>query len=481
MITDQKAIRALAWSAIDRTCQQLVQLLVGILLARLLAPDDFGLMGIIMFFAGVSYTLVEGGLGQAVIKEHKNAHQYYSSVWYMHMAFSLLIYITFFLTAPLIAKFFHQEHLTQIIRVLFCALIFNAGYLIQYTQLTIQLNYKAIAYINFISTILSGIAGITLAYCNVGVWALVVQQVSYHFIRLCAFSLHTRWKPQGRFSTEFIRKYGRFSANLLGTGLLNALFTNLYAFCIGKLYPIKQTGYYTQAQRQNDTIQFTFMSIFNSVSYNLFAQTQHNIHHQKELFNKIIHKANLLTIPLFIILAATSPALFDLLLGKQWIPAIPYFQLLCVSQLFTITDLLCYNLLNARGNTQLTFRVECLKKGCMLFSLLLLPIGIHYTLIAYIGICWVFTIIWLYLVHKEITLGVRSIWQDLVPAIAIGCIAGCLIWNINILIPQATPGWMLTKIFIGFTTYALLTAKVYPHLLHEIKIIIKTLQSNKDE
>ena len=111
MITDQKAIRALAWSAIDRTCQQLVQLFVGILLARLLAPSDFGLMGIIMVFAGVSYTLVEGGLGQAVIKEHKNAHRYYSSVWYMQMTISLLIYCTFFFTAPLIAKFFHQEHL----------------------------------------------------------------------------------------------------------------------------------------------------------------------------------------------------------------------------------------------------------------------------------------------------------------------------------------------------------------------------------
>lgn len=479
MITDQKAIRALAWSALDRTCQQLVQLLVGILLARLLAPSDFGLMGIIMVFAGVSYTLVEGGLGQAVIKEHKNAHRYYSSVWYMQMAISLLIYSTFFFTAPFIAKFFHQEHLTHIIRVLFFALIFNAGYLIQFTQLIIQLNYRAIAYINFTSTILSGITGIILAYCHIGVWALVAQQVSYHFIRLCAFSLYTRWIPQGRFSSEFFQKYGRFSANLLGTGLLNALFSNLYAFCIGKLYSIKQTGYYTQAQRQNDTIQFTFLSIFNNVSYNLFAQTQHDVAHQKDLFNKIIHKANLLTIPLFIILAAMSPSLFDLLLGAQWIPAIPYFQLLCVSQLFTITDLLCCNLLNARGNTQLTFRVECLKKVCMLLSLLLLPIGIHYTLIAYIGICWFFTIIWLYLVHKEITLGLRSVWQDLVPSIAIGCIAGCLVWNINLLIPQATPGWMLTKIFIGFMVYVLLTAKVYPNLLHEIRIIFQALKSNR--
>lgn len=479
MITDQKAIRALAWSAIDRTCQQLVQLFVGIFLARLLAPSDFGLMGIIMVFAGVSYTLVEGGLGQAVIKEHKNAHRYYSSVWYMQIAISLLIYCTFFFTAPFIAKFFHQEHLTHIIRVLFFALIFNAGYLIQFTQLTIQLNYRAIAYINFTSTILSGITGIILAYCHIGVWALVAQQVSYHFIRLCAFSLYTRWIPQGRFSSEFFQKYGRFSANLLGTGLLNALFSNLYAFCIGKLYSIKQTGYYTQAQRQNDTIQFTFLSIFNNVSYNLFAQTQHDVAHQKDLFNKIIHKANLLTIPLFIILAAMSPSLFDLLLGAQWIPAISYFQLLCVSQLFTITDLLCCNLLNARGNTQLTFRVECLKKVCMLLSLLLLPVGIHYTLIAYIGICWFFTIIWLYLVHKEITLGLRSVWQDLVPSIAIGCIAGCLIWNINLLIPQATPGWMLTKIFIGFTVYVLLTAKVYPNLLHEIRIIFQALKSNR--
>lgn len=479
MNTNKKAIRALAWSAIDRTCQQIIQLSVGILLARLLAPTDFGLMGIIMLFAGISYCLIEGGLGQALAREQHEAHRYYSSVWYFQMALATGLYLLFFLAAPHIADFFQQPALTKIIRVLFLALFFNAAYLIQHTHLGILLNYRMIAYCNVTATLISGIAGVTMAWLHCGVWALVTQQVSYHFVRLCVFCFYTHWLPSGKFSTDFFKKHGRFSVNLLATGLLNASFSNLYATFIGKLYPIAQTGYYTQAQKQNDTIQFMFLSIFNNVSYNLFAQTQHDVAHQKDLFNKIIHKANLLTIPLFIILAAMSPSLFDLLLGAQWIPAIPYFQLLCVSQLFTITDLLCCNLLNARGNTQLTFRVECLKKVCMLLSLLLLPIGIHYTLIAYIGICWFFTIIWLYLVHKEITLGLRSVWQDLVPSIAIGCIAGCLVWNINLLIPQATPGWMLTKIFIGFTVYVLLTAKVYPNLLHEIRIILQALKSNR--
>ena len=478
MISDKKAIRALAWSAVDRTSQQLVQLLVGILLARLLAPGDFGLMGIIMLFAGVSYTLLEGGLGQAVAKEHEKAHLYYSSVWYVHMALSALLYIVFFLLAPVIADFFQQDNLIPIIRVLFIALLFNAGYLIQHTQLTIQLNYKAIAYINCVATVTSGMLGVLMAYLHCGVWALVMQQVSYHLVRLCAFSYYTRWKPSGKFYADFFKKYGRFSANLLSTGLLNALFTNLYAFFIGKIYPIKQTGYYTQAQRQNDTIQFTFLSIFNSVSYNLFAQTQRDVVQQKELFGKIMQKANLLTIPLFIVLAIMCPSLFGLLLGEKWLPAVPYFQLLCMSQLFSISDLLCYNLLNARGHTRLTLHVESLKKTAMLLSLLLLPIGIHYTLWAYIGICWTCTLVWLVLVHKEIGLGTKLIWKNFVPAIAVGCIAGCVIWNIDLIIPQMSSGWMATKIIVGFTLYVLLIVRTYPRLFQELKTVFSAL---KDE
>lgn len=479
MVTDKKAIRAVAWSAIDRICQQTTQLFVGILLARLLAPADFGLMGIIMLFAGISYSLVEGGLGQAVAREQQNAHIYFSSVWYFHIAFAACIYLCFFIAAPHIASFFQQPNLTQIIRVLFIAIFFNAGYLIQHTQLGIQLNYRAIAYINIIATICSGVIGIFMAYTHHGVWALVIQQVSYHFIRLCAFSIHTKWRPKGKFSWDFFKRNGLFCANLLATGLLNALCANLYATFIGKIYPIKQTGYYTQAQKQNDTIQFMFLSIFNSVSYNLFAQTHQDSVQLKSLFNKIQPKANLLSIPLFILLIFLCPSLFTLLLGEKWIPAIPYFQLLCLSQLFSVNDLLCYNLLNARGHTQLTFKIEGLKKGAMLLSLLLLPISIQHTLIAYTITCWGFTAIWIYFTNREIHLGLKFIWKSIVPAISIGCIAGCIIWNIDLFIHNMSFVWLGAEIIIGFTLYCLLIARVYPQIFTKIKKVLSALKEEK--
>ena len=480
MNTNKKAIRALVWSAIDRTCQQIIQLSVGILLARLLAPTDFGLMGIIMLFAGISYCLIEGGLGQALAREQHEAHRYYSSVWYFQMALATGLYLLFFLAAPHIADFFQQPALTKIIRVLFLALFFNAAYLIQHTHLGILLNYRMIAYCNVTATLISGIAGVTMAWLHCGVWALVTQQVSYHFVRLCVFCFYTHWLPSGKFSTDFFKKHGRFSVNLLATGLLNASFSNLYATFIGKLYPIAQTGYYTQAQKQNDTIQFMFLSIFNNVSYNLFAQTQKSTEELKTLFVNLQQKANLLTIPLFVLLAALSPTIFTLLLGEKWLMAVPYFQLLCVAQVCSANDLLCYNLLNARGHTQLTFRIEGTKKIGMLLSLSLLPMGIQYTLATYAVLCWIFTFIWMYQVNQELALGLKTWWKNIVPALGIGCIAGCLVWNINLLIPSMSYFWMGIEVIMGLLLYLALVARTYPQFFQEAKEMLFILREKED-
>ena len=479
-MTDKKAIRALAWSAIDRTCQQIIQLFVGILLARLLDPTHFGLIGIIMLFAGISYTLLEGGLGQAIAREHKHAHLYYSSVWYFQMGLATALYLIFFVAAPHIASFFQQPELTLIIRVLFIALFFNAAYIIQHTQLGIQLNFKAIAYSNLTSTIISGIIGICMACLNCGVWALVAQQISYHFIRLCAFSFYTHWRPNGKLSWEFFQKNGRFCANLLATGMLNALFSNLYTTFIGKFYTITQTGYYAQAQKQNDTIQFMFLSIFNNVSYNLFAQTQQNKQELKTLFLKLQQKANLLTIPLFILLAVLAPSLFSLFLGDKWLSAIPYFQILCLSQLFSVNDLLCYNLLNARGHTGLTFKIESFKKVGMLLSLGLLTWSIKHTLIAYSLLCWIFTMVWMYYVKKEIGPSIKSLWKNMIPAIGVGCIVGCIIWHINLLLKHVSYLGLGAEIIIGFMLYALLIIRNYPQVTQKTKEIIHILQEKEE-
>lgn len=466
-------MNALAWSAADRTVQQALQLIIGIWLARILSPSDFGLMGIIMLFAGISYVFVEGGFGQAVARIKGADNRYFTSIWIMNLAIASLLYIILYLCAPYISIFFGQPQLKAIIRILFLALFFNAGYLIQHTQLGIQLDYRSIAFCNITATFISGICGITIAYVYKNVWALVAQQVTYHFFRLCCFSLVTKWLPSRHISLQPIRQLGRFSINLMGTSLLNALFSNLFVTFIGKFYPISYTGYYSQAQKQNDTIQFTFISILNGVSYNIFALLHENTTRLKNFYTQLLHKAALLTLPVFCVLITLSEPFFSVLLGEKWISSVPYFQLLCGAQLLCVCDLLCINLLNARGKSRITFRIELIKKTGMLATLFVFAsYGIYQGIIAYGILNWGIGFTWLYLAKKELSLSWNVLWKSVIPALGIGIIVSCLIWNIGWILNTHIYIELLIQLSIGIACYCLLLHKVYPSLIKDIKQLI---------
>ena len=466
-------MNALAWSAADRTVQQALQLIIGIWLARILSPSDFGLMGIIMLFAGISYVFVEGGFGQAVARIKGADNRYFTSIWIMNLAIASLLYIILYLSAPYISIFFGQPQLKAIIRILFLALFFNAGYLIQHTQLGIQLDYRSIAFCNITATFISGICGITIAYVYKNVWALVAQQVTYHFFRLCCFSLVTKWLPSRHISLQPIRQLGRFSINLMGTSLLNALFSNLFVTFIGKFYPISYTGYYSQAQKQNDTIQFTFISILNGVSYNIFALLHENTTRLKNFYTQLLHKTALLTLPVFCVLITLSEPFFSVLLGEKWISSVPYFQLLCGAQLLCVCDLLCINLLNARGKSRITFRIELIKKTGMLATLFVFAsYGIYQGIIAYGILNWGIGFTWLYLAKKELSLSWNVLWKSVIPALGIGIIVSCLIWNIGWILNTHIYIELLIQLSIGIACYCLLLHKVYPSLIKDIKQLI---------
>lgn len=466
-------MNALAWSAADRTVQQALQLIIGIWLARILSPSDFGLMGIIMLFAGISYVFVEGGFGQAVARIKGADNRYFTSIWIMNLAIASLLYIILYLCAPYISIFFGQPQLKAIIRILFLALFFNAGYLIQHTQLGIQLDYRSIAFCNITATFISGICGITIAYVYKNVWALVAQQVTYHFFRLCCFSLVTKWLPSRHISLQPIRQLGRFSINLMGTSLLNALFSNLFVTFIGKFYPISYTGYYSQAQKQNDTIQFTSISILNGVSYNIFALLHENTTRLKNFYTQLLHKSALLTLPVFCVLITLSEPFFSVLLGEKWISSVPYFQLLCGAQLLCVCDLLCINLLNARGKSRITFRIELIKKTGMLATLFVFAsYGIYQGIIAYGILNWGIGFTWLYLAKKELSLSWNVLWKSVIPALGIGIIVSCLIWNIGWILNTHIYIELLIQLSIGIACYCLLLHKVYPSLIKDIKQLI---------
>ncbi len=364
----EKTIGALKWSAVDRFGQQIVQFIIGVILARLLTPEDYGLLGMIMIFAALSFVLVESGFGQAIIRKSQITELDYSTVFYTNIFISVFLYACMFFLFPYIAVFFGQPQLTATGRVLFLAVLFNALYLVPFTMLGKIMDFKTIAKVNLLSIALSGLTGILLAFIGFGVWSLVLQQVSYHFFRMILFYFFIKWKPKLIYSFQIIREFFGFSVNLLGTSALNVIFNYLYIIILGKFYPKSEVGYYSQANKLNDTFIFSFHTILVGSTYSLFSSIQNDEERFRRIFREIAGKTSLITFPAILVMIAVAEPFIVTLLSSKWLSAVVYFQLLALASLFSPIYTLNINALNSRGKSRATFQIEMIKKIFIVIS-----------------------------------------------------------------------------------------------------------------
>lgn len=363
--------RVFLWSTVDRLGQQSMQLLFGIVLARLLTPADFGLMSMVLFLIGIAYVFVDGGNGQALARTQHPTDDHYATVLWSNLAFSLLLYLLLYALAPVLALFFRQPLLTPIIRVLFLSLLFNAGYLVQHTRLCMQLRFRSVAWVNLWATLLSGLVAIYWAWRQGGVWALVAQQVSYQALRLLFFWMAVPMPVKGHFNKQIFCELFPFARHICGIALMNAVFNNLYLFVVGKFALLQQAGQYTQAQRQTDTISFTFLAILNHSTYNVFAKLQRKPVRLRQTLHQFIQRFIPLTTLLLLLLAVWAEPIVRVLMGEQWLPCVPYLQLLCLAAIPAPLSLLYQNALNACGYTRTTLRIELFKKSIIALAVVL--------------------------------------------------------------------------------------------------------------
>ena len=418
---------ALAWSSVDRVAQQGTQFIIGIILARLLSPTDYGLMGMVMIFATLSYVLVEGGLTAALVRTKNITKEHTNTVFYSNLAVSTALYLIFFFTAPLLASFFAQPKLVALIRVTNLALIFNSLYIVPYGLIERDLEFKKLAKVNFISTSISGIAGAASAFYGAGVWALVIQQTAYHFIRVICFYIWQRWIPNLIFSKQIFKEYASFSIHILSSNMLNAIFNNLYTFLLGKFYSVKLLGYYTQANKIAETSNFTFSAIFGKTSYNIFAKIHDDGEKLISTMRKMIQKSSLIVMPCTIFLFFAAKPIFFTLFGEKWLASVPYFQLICIANLFTCVYQMNNNGLNSIGKSKESFKVELIKRIIILISVVLcFEFGVMALLIGYAISCFLAWFISILQVQKHIGLKIADQLKDIVPAMFWGIIVSYL-------------------------------------------------------
>lgn len=358
----QKTISALFWNFIEKFGQQLLYLLTGMIVARIVTSEEYGQVGILAIFIALSTILSESGFSASLIRKKELGDADCSTVFLFNLGVSIFLYLLLFFGAPFIADFYNQPELTRIARVLFVSILFYAGGLIQQVQMTRKLEFKLLSKINLSALLIASVVSVVLAVTGFGVWALVFQTVGLAFLRCLFLWIFGAWKLSLRFDFGVIRSFFGFSSRLILVSILNAVANNFYGLLIGKVYLTSDVGNYNQAYKYQDIPAGIVTNSFRAVLLPVVARVTQDPERTKNVLRRIVGTIALIIFPAMALLIIIGKPLIVALISAKWLPAVPIFQVLCVSGAFMPFALLLGDSFTAMGRSSLTLRYEAFRK-----------------------------------------------------------------------------------------------------------------------
>jgi teichuronic acid exporter len=364
-----KTIRALSWSLLESIGLQGVRFVIGIILARLLFPEQFGLIGMLSIFIAVAQTFLDSGFGAALIQKREATIKDTCSIFYFNIGVGIIAAGLLCLVAPWIAAFYNQPILTPLTRALSLIIVINSFGLIQDTILRKEIDFKTQTKVSLIANVLSGTIGFTLAAIGFGVWSLVVQQVSSSLFRTVCLWIYNPWRPLLIFSFKSLREMFRFGSRLLASGLIDRIFGNIYLLVIGKLFSAADLGFYTRAKNLEELPSQTLSGMVARVTFPVFSTIQDDPARLKRGLKKALTLLVLVNFPIMIGLALIARPLVLVLFTGKWAECIPYLQLLCFLGLMYPLHLINLNVLQAMGRSDFFLKLEIIKKALIVINI----------------------------------------------------------------------------------------------------------------
>lgn len=421
----QQTITGMIWSFIERFGSMMLQFIANILLARLLTPNDFGLIGMIMVFIAISNTIVDSGFSAALIQKKTVSQEDYSTIFFVNVILAVFLFVLLFVTSPYIANFYQQAELTNLLRVLGFALILNAFNIIQNTQLIRKVDFKKIAKINVFATFLACTLAIILAFKGFGVWSLVFQLLAIAFFRSLFLWIWNSWRPNLIISLESLKNLFGFGSKLLFSSLLDTIYTNLQSLIIGKVFSVRDLGFYTQANKMSDVPVSTLSGVITQVTFPVFARMQDDYERMKSGVQKSLKSLVFINFPIMILLIIIAKPLFLILFTEKWNEAVPYFQILCLSGMLLTLHVTNLNILKATGRSDIFFKLEIAKK---IIGIIAIIIGIQFGIMGMLYAIVITSYLCLglnaYFSGKVIKYGILEQFKDVFPTYTLSILIG---------------------------------------------------------
>lgn len=366
-----KTVKGAGWSFIDSIAGQGITFLVGLVLARLLTPEEYGLIGIIIIFIAVFNSIVDSGFSNALIRKNDAKDIDYNTVFISNLVLSVVLFGVLYISSPAISGFFKQPQLIPLLRVMGSIVIINAFAIIQRTILVKQVDFKTQTKVSLISSISSGVIGIGMAVGGLGVWSLVGQQISRQFLNSAFLWIYSRWYPKLQFSIQSFKELFAFGWKLLVSSLIDTIWREIYQVIIGKCYSPVALGQYTRAQQFASICSSNLTTVVQRVSFPVLSSVQDDKERLKNGYKRIIKVAMLVTFVLMLGLAAVAKPLVLSLIGEQWLPCVPFLQIICLQMMLYPLHSLNLNMLQVQGRSDLFLKLEIIKKIIAIGPLLL--------------------------------------------------------------------------------------------------------------
>ncbi|WP_223634439.1 lipopolysaccharide biosynthesis protein [Planococcus sp. 4-30] len=456
----KKTVSGLLWSFGDMIGNQGIQFIIQIILARLLLPEDFGIIGMILVFVALSNSLVDSGFTQALIRDQKANQTDYSTVFYFNLGISILIYGVLFLSAPLISNFFEEQQLTALVRVLGLGVIINAFSIIPRAMFTKEVDFKVQAKVNMAASVSSGIIAVAMALLGFGVWSLVVRMLALNGVQALLLIFYRRWLPSLVFSTASFKRLFGFGWKLLVSGLIDTAYDNIYYLIIGKQYSATSLGYYTNAAKFSDVATQTLTATIQRVTYPVLSGIQDQEERLKQSFKKVIKLSGFLIFPIMIGVAAVAEPLILLIFGEKWATMIPYFQLLCIAGMLYPIHALNLNVLQVKGRSDLFLYLEIIKTiipTILIVVVIWMDWGITILVVTIVLDSYISLFINIYFSGREISYGAKEQIWDLLPIYAISVGMGAVVYGVGKLLPFSELLTLILQIGLGVVLYILIS------------------------
>lgn len=472
-VSKNKVISSLIWKFLERGGVQGVQFVLSIILARLVTPEDYGVIAILLVFIQIATVFIQSGFNTALIQKKESDELDFSSIFYLSFFVAAILYVILFFGAPLVAWFYKSEELTKLLRVISLTLFFGAVNSVQNAFVSKTMQFRRFFFSSMGAVVGSGIVGIIMAYKGFGVWALVFQQLVKDFLICVILWFTVKWRPKFIFSMKRVKVLFSFGWKLLFSGILDTVFKNVYSLIVGKVYNEATLGYFSRGHQFPNVIASNLDGSIQSVMLPTLSSHNDDVAEVKRITRRSISMSAFLLMPCMFGLAAVAEPLVKVLLTDKWLPCVPFLQLACIS--YAIYPIQTANLtaINALGRSDIFLKLEIIKKTIIVLNIIItIPLGIYAMAIGQVVTAFIASFINAYPNRKLMNYRYFEQWKDLIPSFLCSVVMAICVWSLHfILMPSII--LLLLQITVGVLLYIFLCKlfkiETFSYFLNTIK------------